>query len=124
MPISVLPRLGREKRRFVEQVGKIRAGETDGRGCNGVQIDIRIQRFLACMNLQDCLAAVKIGDIDRDLAVKPSGTEQGGVENVGTGGRRHDDNAVVGAEAVHFDEQLVERLLALIMSAAEIPAPR
>lgn len=39
---SVLPRLGREKRRSLSQVGKIRAGETDGRGCNGVQIDIRI----------------------------------------------------------------------------------
>src|ERR1019366_7525195 len=41
------------------------------------------------------------------------------VENIGpVGGRDHDD-VLVGLEAVHLDEELVEGLLALVMAAAE-----
>src|SRR3546814_14460423 len=46
-------------------------------------------------------------------------TEEGGVEHVGAVGRRDDDDAFVGFEAVHLDEQLVERLLALVVAVAE-----
>ena len=52
-----------------------------------------------------------------NLAVEASRAEQGLVEHVGTVGGRHDDDARVGAEAVHFGEQCVERVLALVVAA-------
>src|SRR3712207_7270607 len=45
-----------------------------------------------------------------DLAVETAGAEQGRIEHVRTVGRRDDDDAFVRLEAVHLDEQLVQRL--------------
>jgi hypothetical protein len=44
------------------------------------------------------------------------------VEHVGAVGRGDDDDALVGLEAVHLDEELVQRLLALVVTAAEARA--
>src|SRR5690606_2017508 len=53
---------------------------------------------------------------------------QGRVEHVGTVRRGDEDDPLVALEAVHLDEQLVQRLLALVMTAAEpgatVPAHR
>ena len=57
-----------------------------------------------------------------DLTVETAGTQQRRVENVGAVGRRDEDHAFVGLEAVHLDEQLVQRLLALVVAAAEARA--
>ena len=58
-----------------------------------------------------------VGPIDQHVAVEAAGAEQGGVERFGPVGGGHDDDAAVGAEAVHLDEQRVERLLALVVAA-------
>ena len=60
--------------------------------------------------------------VDGDVAVEPARAEQGGVEHVGPVGRGQDDDALVGREAVHLGEDLVERLLALVVAAAEAGA--
>ena len=41
-----------------------------------------------------------------------------GVEDVVAVGRRDDEDAGIGFEAIHFDEQLVQGLLAFIVAAA------
>ncbi|GBC91226.1 hypothetical protein HRbin14_01985 [bacterium HR14] len=53
------------------------------------------------------------------MAVKPSGAEQGRVQNVGAVCGGNHDNALIGVKPVHFHQQLVERLLALVVSAAQ-----
>src|SRR6185503_11856330 len=57
-----------------------------------------------------------------DLPVEAPGPQQGRVEDVGSVRGRDDDDALVRLEAVHLDEQLVQRLLALIVSAAKARA--
>ena len=52
-----------------------------------------------------------------DAAVKTAGAQQGRVKAVGTVGGSEDDDALVVIEAVHLGQQLVERLLALIIAA-------
>ena len=54
-----------------------------------------------------------------DVAVEPARPQQRRVEHVGTVGRRDDDDVGVGVETVHLDEELVQRLLALVVAAAE-----
>ena len=71
------------------------------------------------MNLEDSLASVDVGIAYNDLTVKASRSEKRGVEYVGTVGRGDEDNALVYAEAVHLYEQLVKRLLAFVVAAAE-----
>ena len=71
------------------------------------------------MDLEYFDTAVYVGVVDRYLTVKTSGTEKCRVENVGAVGCRNNDYSVVRAKSVHLNEKLVERLLALVMSAAE-----
>ena len=74
------------------------------------------------MDAEDFLAAFDVGQVHGDLAVEAAGAEQGGVEHVGAVGGGDDDHAFLGVEAVHLDEQLVERLLAFVVAAAHAVA--
>ena len=86
------------------------------------RLDVRRERHLADMHLQDALAADDVGIGHDDLPVEAAGPQQRGIEHVGTVGRGDQDDALIGLEAVHLDEQLVEGLLALVIAAAEAGA--
>ncbi len=66
---------------------------------------------------QDSLASVDVRPVDRDLPIEPAGPKQGRVQDLRPVAGRHDDDALGGVEAVHLHEELVERLLALVMAA-------
>ena len=53
---------------------------------------------------------------------KRPGRSSAGIEDVGAVGGGDQDDVVLHLEAVHLDEQLVERLLALVVTAAEAGA--
>ncbi len=53
---------------------------------------------------------------------KRPGTQQRRIEHIGAVGRGDDDHAFLRVEAIHLDEQRIERLLALIMPAAHAMA--
>ena len=74
------------------------------------------------MELEDRLAAGKVGKLHRDAPVEAAGTQQRRVERVGAvrGGEHHD--ALVVIEAVHLGEQLVQRLLALVVRGKPLVA--
>ena len=74
------------------------------------------------MDAQDRLAAAHVGAIDDDLAVEAARAQQRRIEHVGAVRRGDQDDAGVLIEAVHLDQQLIERLLALVVSAAETRA--
>ncbi len=71
------------------------------------------------MYTQDLFAATHIGTRDHHAAVEAARTQQCGIEHVRTVGSRDQDDAVVGLEAVHLDQQLVQGLLALVVSATQ-----
>ena len=71
------------------------------------------------MDTQDRLAPGAIGRLDGDPAVEPPGPEERSVQDVGPIGRADDDDARRRVEAVHLGEDLVQRLLAFIVAAAE-----
>ena len=110
------------QRRLVDEVHQVGAGEAGRAARDGLEVDIRRQRHLADVNLQDLLAADDIRIRHHHLAVEAAGTQQRGIEHVGPVGRRDQDHAFIGLEAVHLDQQLVERLLALVIAAAETGA--
>ncbi len=85
-------------------------------------VDIRRQRHLAHMDLEDLLAADDVGVRHHDLAVEAARPQQRRVEHVGPVGGGDQDHALVRLEAVHLDQQLVEGLLALVVAAAEAGA--
>src|SRR3954464_15469776 len=62
------------------------------------------------------------GGTHSDLAIDAARAQQRRVEDVGPVGGRDEDDVVRHREAVHLDEQLVERLLALVVTAAHAGA--
>jgi hypothetical protein len=60
--------------------------------------------------------------VHHDLAVEAARTQERRIEHVGTVGGGDQDDAFVRLEAVHLDQQLVQRLLALVVAAAETGA--
>ncbi len=71
------------------------------------------------MDLEDAQTSQDIRVIDYDASVEPAGPQKRWVEDVGSVCRRDEDDACVAFESVHLDQQLVERLLAFVMAAAQ-----
>ncbi len=74
------------------------------------------------MDAQNGLAALYVGLVHRDLPVKAARAQEGGVQDVGAVCGAQNYQALFVVKAVHFDEQLVERLLALVVSAKIVDA--
>ena len=108
-----------EQSGFVDEVGEIGAREPRRTARNDLRIDVGRQRHLLHVDAQDLLAPNHIRVRHHDLAVETAGTQQCRIEHVGTVRRRDDDDAFVGFKAVHLDQQLVERLFALVVTAAK-----
>ena len=104
---------------LVDHVGQVGAGEARGSTSEDVEVHIFGHGDLLRVDLEDFFAATDVGTIDDDATIEAAGAEESGIENVGAVGRGDEDDAVVGLEAVHLDEELVEGLLTLVVSAAE-----
>ena len=79
--------------------------------------------FFAC-TCEDLQAALLVRAVDQHLAVEAPGAQQRRVEDLGPvgGGEQHQAGARV--EAVELDQQLVERLLLLVVAAEAAGAAR
>ena len=107
----------RPQRRLVDDVGKLRAGCAGCHARHAVEVHRALQPDLLGVHLQNFLAALQVGQLHGHAAVKASRTGQRRVEGLRTIRRRQDDHAVVALEAVHLGQQLVQRLLALVVAA-------
>src|SRR3954468_150907 len=107
---------------LVDEVRQVGAGEAGGLAGQGVDVDLLGQRLAARVDLEDLGAALAVGAVDDDLAVEAARAQERGIEDVGAVGGGDEDDVVLHLEAVHLDEQLVERLLALVVPAAEAGA--
>ena len=84
-----------------------------------LQVDVRRERLAAHVDLEDRLAALHVGPVHHHLAVEAAGPQQRRVEDVGPVGGGDQDHVGVGVEAVHLHQDLVQRLLALVVAAAQ-----
>ena len=111
-----------QKSRLVQQVRQIGAREAGGELGHRREVDVAAERLVLRMDAQDALAALHVGHVDHDLAVETAGAQQRRVQDVGAVGGRDEDDGIVRVEAVHLHEQLVQGLLALVVTAAQAGA--
>ena len=71
------------------------------------------------MYFQNLLATTNIRQSNNHLAVKSAWTQQRWVQHVWAVCSCHDDYAIVNFKTIHFYQQLVQGLLALIVSTAQ-----
>ena len=102
-----------------ERSAPVKPGSAGG---ERVEVDLARERLAARVHLEDLAAAEAVGAVDDDLAVEAARAQQGGVEDVGAVRGRDEDDVVLHLEPVHLDEELVQRLLALVVAAAETRA--
>mmetsp|Transcript_32447 Transcript_32447/g.58058 ORF Transcript_32447/g.58058 Transcript_32447/m.58058 type:complete len:217 (-) Transcript_32447:34-684(-) len=121
---AVLVAAARQDGGLVQQVGEVGAGETGRAQRDGLQADIVQQLLVTGVHIQNLTAALLIRHVHANLAVKAPGTEERGVQNVRAVGRRDDNDTGVALKAVHLRQQLVQRLLALVVAAADAGATR
>ena len=98
--------------RLVAEVRELGAAQPARLARQHAEVDV-VDRLVAGVDVEDRQAARDVGRRDEDLAVEAARAQERGVELVEQVRRGHDDDAVAGREAVHLDEQLVQRLLAL-----------
>ena len=110
---------GGEQRRFIDEVGQIRAGKAGRAARQNHRVDaVLINGHLAHVHFQDLFAPANVGQRDDHLTVKAPRAHQRRVEHVRTvGGGNHDD-AGLPLKTIHFHQQLVQRLFAFIVAAA------
>ena len=65
------------------------------------------------------MAAIEVGQVNRDLAVETTRAQERIIEDVGAIGRGDDDDTFVAIKAIHLDEEGVERLLAFVVTPAD-----
>ena len=82
-----------EQRRFVHQVGEVGAREAGRAARDDVGLDVRRERHLAHVHLEDLLAAADVGQRHDHLAVEAARAQQRRVEHVGPVGGGDDDHA-------------------------------
>jgi hypothetical protein len=111
-----------EQRRLVHEVGEIGARHPGSATRERGDVHVVAHRLVAQVNFENPLAAAQVGRVDDDLPVEPTRAQQRRIEHVGTVRRGDEDDAFVALEAVHLHEQLVERLLALVVPAAQAGA--
>src|SRR3954452_14244269 len=104
---------GAEDGGLVADVGEVGAGEAARLLGDEVEVGVLAQRLVARVDVEDPPAAPDVGRRDVDLAVEAARAQERRVELLEQVGGGHDDEPAARREAVHLDEELVERLLAL-----------
>ena len=113
---------GGQQGRLVHDVRQVGTGETGGALRNQGQVNSVSDRLARGVHAQNLLATLHVGGIHTNLAVETTGTQQRRVEHIGAVRCRNDDDVRVAVEAVHLNQQLVQSLLALIVTATHADA--
>ena len=74
------------------------------------------------MHLENALAALDVGAGHDHAPIEATWPQQRRIEHVGSVGGGDQDHALVRLEAIHLDEQLIQRLLALVVPSAKTRA--
>src|SRR4029077_14724900 len=111
-----------ENRRLVDQVREVRTAEPRGLLGEDLEVDARVERLVARVDFEDGAATADVRTVEHHMAVEAARAEQRRIQDVGPVGRGDHDDVLVGLEPVHLDEELVEGLLALVVTTTEAGA--
>ena len=103
---------------LVEHVGQVRTGHAGGALGQLRYVNLFCQRLILRVHAQDLLAAGQVRVGDRNLAVEAARAQQRRIQDVRAVGGGDEDYAFAVTKAVHFYQELVEGLLALIVATA------
>ena len=119
--LSVLP--DRTQRRLIYHVGKLCTGCSGRCSRDGVKVHVIPDLDLSCMYLQDLFSSLQIGKLHRDPPVKSSRAQKRRIQSIRTVRGSQDHDALGCIESVHLRQELVQRLLTLVIAAEALAVP-
>ena len=105
------------QRRLVHEVCQIRADRARGRLCDLVQVDVLGEFDVLRVHAERLIAPGEVRPVDDDAAVKAARAQKRLVEDLRPVRGGQTDDALARVKAVDLGEQLVERLLTLVVAA-------
>mmetsp|Transcript_5597 Transcript_5597/g.13952 ORF Transcript_5597/g.13952 Transcript_5597/m.13952 type:complete len:948 (-) Transcript_5597:529-3372(-) len=111
-------RAHRRQLRLVHNVGQVRAHQARQVARQLQQVHVGRHALVAQVQVQDLVPPLGVGLGHAHLAVKAARAHERGVQQVRAVGGADEHDARVGREAVHLGQQLVQRLLALLVHLA------
>ena len=108
-----------DQRCLITYVGDIGSCKTRGHFTQDLRLYGRPNLDIFQMHLENSLPTRQVRTLESNLTIKTTRTHQCTIENIRTIGGGHDDDALVRTETIHFYEQLVERILTLIIATLE-----
>ena len=109
----------RQQRRLVHEIRQIGTREPRRPSRQRIEIDLRRDRLTLRMHLQDPPPTVPIRPVNHDLTIKPTRPQQRRIENIRTVRRRNQNDVVLQLEPIHLHQQLIQRLLTLVMATTQ-----
>src|SRR6202035_4891861 len=107
---------------LVDDVSELGAAEAGRLAGDLLERRVSCEWPFAPVQAEDLQPPVNVWRVDHHLAVEATGAQQRRAEDVRAVGRAHHDQAAVAGEAVHLDEDLVQRLLALVVALSDAGA--
>ena len=114
---SLAPHAHGAQRRLVDEVGKVCTDRARSRLRDLVQVDVLGQLDIFRVDAQRLVTSGEIGPVDDDAAVKAARAQQRLIEDLRPVRRSKDHDALARIKAVDLGQQLVERLLTLVVAA-------
>jgi len=108
---------GRGQGGLVHEIRQVCAAEPGRQPRHVAKVHRRVELDLAHMHPQDIDAALAVRAVDQHLPVEAAGPKQGGVQDFRAIGGGQDDQTDRCIKAIHLGEQLVQRLLLLVVPA-------
>ena len=107
----------REQGRLVDEIREVGARESgrEPRDLGGV--DVAGEHDLPQMDCEDRNAALLVGSVDEHLTIETSGAKQRRIEDLGPVRRREQHEPLARVEAVELGQELIQRLLLLVVRA-------
>mmetsp|Transcript_5693 Transcript_5693/g.8374 ORF Transcript_5693/g.8374 Transcript_5693/m.8374 type:complete len:286 (+) Transcript_5693:880-1737(+) len=104
---------------LVHQVLQLGTTETRSSSGNRFKINIGLDWLATSVHAQDSSTALEIGKIDCDLTIESSRAEKCVIKNVKPVRGSNGDNTRIAIETIHFDQNLIQCLLTLIVTSSE-----
>ncbi len=112
-------------RRLIDHIRQIRSNRSRSRQRDLIQIHGIIHPHILGMHLQDFHSSLQIRLIYDNSSIKTSRTKKSLIQNLRPVGSRKNNNTFLAVKTIHFRQQLIQRLLSLLVPATVfgIPAP-
>ncbi len=105
----------RTQRCFINNIGQLSSRGSCSCTRNCIVVHIRTNFNILCMNFQNCLSAFQVGEFHGNTPVKTARTKQRFIETFRPVCSCQNDNTLAAVEAIHFRQQLIQRLLTFII---------